>query len=132
MVPEKKQLGDVLPFFDYSVNTFLQQEISGLQLVIEDVLKSQKERESLEEKIVKQLEGRISGLKTQIMNLPISYTFNNLPRRTSLEQEIERIAIQKTLSQEVASRDLFEMKKLLWRYFLELNRKQSQLRFIST
>ena len=112
---------------------FLHSEISALKTVVADILLEIGKRESLEEKILAGLEKRVSHLKSELMNIEPSYSitrhFNRLERIIALEHDLEKAHLEKIHAQEVAAKNLLELKKLLWKYWLLLHKRKVQLYF---
>jgi hypothetical protein len=108
---------------------FLHNEISALKAVVADILLEIEQRKSLEEILLSSLEKRISHLKSELMNIQPSYSierhFNRLERIIALEHDIEKVHLEKIHAQTATTKDLLELKKLLWHYWLLLHKKES-------
>lgn len=108
---------------------FLGSEIATLKTVVADILLEIEKRKSLEEILLSSLEKRVSHLKSELMNLQPSYSitrhFNRLERIIALEHDLEKAQLEKIHTQEATAKDLLELKKLLWRYWLLLNKKHA-------
>jgi len=113
-------------FPEFCPRDFLQVEISALELVVGDILKEMGQREVLEKKLLSSLEDRIMKLRSELMNLPVSYTFSFKDRQIALEQTIEEIFVRKIGTEETTQRDILELKKLLWEKWLLLEKKKAQ------
>jgi len=118
-------------FPEFSPHDFLQTEISSLELVVGDILKEIGQRKGLEKKQLSSLEDRIMKLRSELMNLPVSYTFSFKDRQIALEQSIEQLAMRKTGVEEASSGELLELKKLLWEKWLLLEKKKAQRKLLS-
>jgi len=118
-------------FPKFSPGDFLQTEISALELVVGDILKEMGQREVLGKELLSSLESRIMKLRSELMNLPITYTFSFKDRQIALEQSIEQLAMRKTGVEEATSSELLELKKMLWEKWLLLEKKKAQRNLLS-
>jgi len=132
MLPQEPSLEYILPLLSnpYLCN-FLQSEVSSLQKVVSDILLEIELRKNLEERLLSSLEKRVMHFQSEIMNLPTSnYSSDSPERKIAIDHNLKDIEIQKVQTQEKASQNIFELKKILWHYWLLLNQKQSQLYFL--
>ena len=131
METQETSLEYILPNLqNISLQNLLQHEIDGLQQVVGDILFEIGRRKNIESNLLEGLEKRISHLHSELMNLPSVYQLNTLERKISLEQDVEKVEIEKIHTQEKATHDLIDLKKILWRYWLSLHKKQSQINLI--
>ena len=131
MTTQESSLEYILPNLQkLSLQNLLQHEKDGLQQVVGDILFEIGRRKNLESNLLTGLEKRISHLHSELMNTPSVYQLNTLERRIALEQDVEKIEIEKIHTQEKATHDLIELKKVLWHYWLLLHKKQSQINLI--
>jgi hypothetical protein len=132
MPTQEPSLEYILPLLSNpGLSNLLRSEVSSLQKVVSDILLEIESRKSLEDRLLSSLEKRAMHFQSEIMNLPISnYTLNSPERKIATEHNLKDIEIQKIQTQEKASQNIFELKKILWHYWLRLNQKQSQQYFL--
>ena len=115
------------PFLpDFSPRDFLEAGGSALEQVIGDIFQEIGQRKVLEQRLLSSLEDRIMKLRSELMNLPVGYTFSFRDRQIALEQNIEQLAMRKAGVEETTSRELLELKKMLWEKWLLLEKTKAQ------
>ena len=105
----------------------IQVEISSLNKVISDILFEIDQRKRLESRLMGDLESRITHLHIQIMKTDNLYAIGPTQPAIELEHDLTRIEDKKIHTREQTMKDLLELKKLLWHYWLLLQKKQAQL-----
>jgi len=128
----KENLGYLLNLF--SGNTpakFLRTEIDSLRKVVRDILLEMRERSELERTLLSGLEKRVMALNSKLGNWSKLYWIE-IPRAVvELQENLDRVEIEKARARESSAKDLIELKKLLWHYWLLLRKKEAQLYLFS-
>ena len=131
MTTQESSLEYILPHLQtLSPAQFIRHQVTTLQQIVADILFEIERRKNLEDRLLSGLEERVMHLRSELMNIQPSYNFNPLERKIALEHDLESISIQKVHSQEKTATDIFEMKKLLWHYWLMLHQKEAQRYFL--
>ena len=110
-----------------SYSSIIQAEVSALRTIVKDILQDIQGRKGLEGRLLSDLEGHVMRIHSGLMNLRSTYANTSLDAVIGLEHELGAITQQKIRSQESTARDLIELKKQLWHYFLLLKQKEAQL-----
>ena len=127
MSAQEPSLGYILPLFSqFSPAQLLQTEIAILKKVIADILKEINKREHLEDKLLSALEQQVMHLHTELIREDRLY-IGLSQQTTALEQSLGAVEIQKIHTREKTAGDILDLKKLLWHYWLLLQRKEAQL-----
>lgn len=113
---------------DYSTDTFLRSEIVALQKVLTEISGEILKRQSLEHRMLALLEKRELDLGTTLLRLePLHrHRQEDQPRIASLEQLVVGVERQKVMTRQAAARDVIELKKKLWHYWLLLKGKEAK------
>ena len=127
MTTQDTSLEYILPLYINPIK-FIEKECDALQQVVGDIFFEIRRRKKLEGNLIKNLEHRVMHLNTELMNLPISYKINSLDRKIALEHDREFIELEKVKLQESTIKDIIELKKILWHYWLQLSKKQQFLK----
>ena len=108
----------------------LQAEMISLKKVVASILQEINQRKNLEHNLLYELEKRIMHLHTEIFKTDIPY-FIGIPRQSiSIEKSIDKVERQKIKTQEQSARDILELNKQLWHYWLLFQKKQAQQYFL--
>lgn len=127
MPAQDPSLEYLLPLFSqFSPARLLQAEITSLKKIIADILNEIHRREYLEDRLLSALEQQVMHLHTELMREDRIYV-GITQQTTALEQSLGAVEIQKVHTREKTAMEVLDLKKLLWHYWLLLQRKEAQL-----
>ena len=131
MKSQEPSLEYLLPLLSHNTPTrILQSEIQSIRKVIEDILQEINKRKRLGVILLSDLEDRIMHLHSDLMNVDNVYLIGTPLGLANLKQSLEIVENQKVHSQENTSKDIIELKKLLWHYWLILKEKESMFNLL--
>ena len=131
MPPPSTPLHSLLPFIsDQSLSALLRFEVLSLSRVIGEISSEIYKRRELEADILRGLEYDQLYLSSKRADLNPYQCRGDLERLIALDQNILTIEREKIHVREAATRDTFEMKKMLLNNWLEVSRKAAAFRFV--
>jgi len=131
MIPQA-QVEDILSILpEYNPSHFLASEITALQTVVGEILKEIQDRKDLEGKLLDSLSAQQRNVNSELMNIRPGYTLQSFDRMSRLQSRLDAMQIQKTETQREMARDITELKKALWHYWILLERKKTQSQMIN-
>ena len=108
----------------------LDQEVASLKAVVKDILKDIGARSELGIHLLSELEQSVMQLHSGLMNMRQGYNIDSMDRVIALEIELDKVELQKVHTKETTARDTLELKKVLWHYWLELQRVEASRRLL--
>lgn len=108
----------------------MQRKIVSLRQLVSAINHEIRRRQKLENNLLSTLFEREISLDIKLLNLRPSGDRIELETRTALEHSLEQVAQQRIQTKETTARDLIDLNKTLWHYWLELEKKQAQLYFL--
>jgi hypothetical protein len=115
---------------NYSVDSLLNSETSALRKIVAGVLSEINRRQALEEELLYSLEYRELALGSERHSLRPDLRRSDLEQAIALDRNLIRLEELKTRSREVAAKDIIELKKSFWHYWLMLQHKEAVRGFL--
>jgi hypothetical protein len=115
---------------DYSLTFLLDSETSSLRKIVAGVLSEINRRQALEEELLYSLEYRELALGSERHSLRPDLRQSDLEQAIALDRNLIRLEEQKAQSREAAAKDIIELKKSFWHYWLMLQHKEAVRGFL--
>lgn len=130
-LPSSSSLDYLLPqAAGYSVASLLDSETSALKKIVADILSEIEGRKALEEELLYSLEYRELALESERHSLRPDLRRSDLEQVIALDRNLIRLEEQKARSKEAAAKDIIELKKFFWHYWLALQHKEAVRGFL--
>lgn len=124
-------LDSLLSLFDSrSAISLLESEVTALSGVLSSVYVQMRRRRELEIDLLSILEYRELYLGSKKMNLRPYQIQADAHTLSALERDLVSVERQRIQVQQATVRDLLDLQKLSWHYFLVLHRKSSLMHFL--
>ncbi len=131
MKASSSSLDSLLSLFSESTPLDLvKSEIQTLTVVVQDIYSEIHKRRQLGRSLVDQLLYREIYLDNHLANVYSVGRNSDVSRTTALEHELIGVEKSKVRVSEETARDVIELKKRLWHYWIALQNRSSQFQFL--
>jgi hypothetical protein len=115
---------------DYSVASLLDSETSALKKIVADILSEIDRRKAIEEEVLYSLEYGELTLESERHSLRPDLRKSDLEQTIAFDQNLVKLKEQKARSKEATAKDIIELKKIFWHYWLVLQHKEAVRGFL--